>query len=73
MKAFDIGWIPQGWEKGEVLVVRRLAGPHVTATIMQAPKPYVASAAQMNDTAIVTVQAGQESVAQAWTNWWKDT
>lgn len=71
MKAFDIGWIPQGWTKGEELVVRNLAGPHVTRTIMQSPKPYAQSTVVATDTAIVTVQAGQESVAQDWINWWK--
>lgn len=72
LKAFDIGWIPEGWKKGEELDVHNLRGPYVVAIIMQAPKPYDPSIDVM-ELFMLNVGAGEMDRANAWLEWWRLT
>lgn len=70
MKAFDIGWIPQGWTRGEPLKVRNLAGPDVVAIIDQ-DRSVTYTTEGMVEAIMVTVAAGQEDYANEWLKWWR--
>lgn len=70
MRAFDIGWIPEGWTKGEPLRVRNLVGPAVVALIDQDLKFDYGDPTVLNLT-IATVPKGQEDRANEWLKWWR--
>ena len=71
MIAFEIGWIPHGWVKGEPLFVCKLNGSDVVATIEQMPRAYDESKNMVNSF-IITVPNGSADDANSWLKWWRE-
>lgn len=73
MKAFELGWIPPGWTRGDKLKIRNLYGVNLStvAIIEQAPQPYNADF-KYSDCGIVGVGPGEEEACNKWLAWWRD-
>lgn len=72
LKAFDIGWIPSGWTKGENLKIVTLNWLPVIAHIMQDIDPYGEIPSNASSFAL-QVLIDQNEKATAWLEWWRLT
>ena len=76
MKSFEIGFVPQGWKRGNNLrFVRPGIGPNATVgQVWQAIPVFPSDAAVSgDDIACVTFVADDLPRVNAWLKWWQDS
>ena len=75
--AFDIGWVPKGWTRGEELDVSPAArmpnGDHRVGYVAQAELPPYPGLRAASGAVIVRFTAESTKDVQAWLAWWAAT
>ena len=79
MEAFDIGWIPQGWAKGDLLKVNnfspirfRMSDGSLIVFTIERDSPFAYDSSWKSGF-VITVREDQIGVANAWIKWWESS
>lgn len=68
------GYVPDGWTRGETLMVYRYSGPRaaIVATICQRYMPAFERVIAETNVAFLMVPKGEEEGANTWLKWWQE-
>ena len=71
MRAFDIGYVPKGWKRGEMLSVRPASAARLGVILQSGLPPYPGTGVEPDDIAALMFSPSEAPRVDTWLSWWK--